>query len=457
FEALIQIQSRPPDKQLPQVAEAMKARIDAARQERKRALDDVGRLFPRYKDLIDPRSPGIAETRAVLAPDEALVAILSGTRRTYVWVLRRDREPVLHVADLPAARLTSLVSTLRQGVDLSTAPDLDHLPKFDLAAARELYDALLGPVEAAWGDARTLLVVADGALTRLPLSLLVSGPAKDLASAPWLARRVGIATLPSVNALITLRQLPAAAANRLPFVGFGDPAFGISAAPATPTTRGGKRLLTLHVRNAPTRAWESMLSERGESLISGGPGNGGHLPPLPDTRDEILAMAAALGADPRRDVYLGAAANRSNLVQARPEARRVVAFATHGLVAGDLPGLNQPALALAPSADGKDNGLLLLEDVLRLKLDADWVVLSACNTAAGESASEGLSGLGRGFFYAGARSLLLTHWSVESESAAKLVSGLFRHYARKPAQGRAEALRQSMRALMDGPQKAYVH
>jgi len=456
FEALIQIQSRPPDKQLPQVAEAMKARVDAARQERKRALDEVGRLFPRYKDLIDPRAPSLAEARAVLAPEEALVAILSGTQRTYVWVLRQEREPVLHVAELPAARLDALVKTLRQGVDLSNAQDLDHLPAFDLAVARELYDNLLKPAEAAWGDARTLLVVADGALTRLPLSLLVTGPAKDLASAPWLARRVAIATLPSVNALITLRQLPAAAAHRLPFVGFGDPAFGGQASPATPaTTRGGKGLLALHVRNAPIRAWEALM-DRGD-LVAGGPSTGGHLPPLPDTRDEILAMAAALGADPQRDVYLGTAANRNNLAQARPEARRVVAFATHGLVAGDLPGLNQPALALAPSADGKDNGLLLLEDVLRLKLDADWVVLSACNTAAGESASEGLSGLGRGFFYAGARSLLLTHWSVESESAAKLVSGLFERYAQNPAQGRAEALRQAMLALMNGPQRAYAH
>jgi CHAT domain-containing protein len=129
----------------------------------------------------------------------------------------------------------------------------------------------------------------------------------------------------------------------------------------------------------------------------------------------------------------------------------VVAFATHGLVAGDLPGLDQPALALAPSAGkGIEDGLLKLEDILKLSLDADLVVLSACNTAAADgSGAEAVSGLGRGFFYAGARAVLATHWPVETVSARELVTYLFERYAADAKLTRAKALRLAMLELID--------
>src|SRR6185436_201676 len=117
-------------------------------------------------------------------------------------------------------------------------------------------------------------------------------------------------------------------------------------------------------------------------------------------------------------------------------------------------GLTQPALALtAPEvADIDGDGLLTVEEILSLKLNADWVVLSACNTAAGAGAgAEAVSGLGRAFFYAGARTLLVTNWSVHSASARDLVTDLFRRQANDANLTRAEALRQAMLASMDGP------
>ncbi len=130
----------------------------------------------------------------------------------------------------------------------------------------------------------------------------------------------------------------------------------------------------------------------------------------------------------------------------------MIAFATHGLVPGDLNGLEQPALALtAPDVAGIDgDGLLTMEEILALKLNADWVVLSACNTGAGEGAgSEAISGLGRAFFYAGARSLLVSNWPVETISARLLTADIFKRSAGNPALTRAEALRQTMLWLMD--------
>ena len=133
---------------------------------------------------------------------------------------------------------------------------------------------------------------------------------------------------------------------------------------------------------------------------------------------------------------------------------KVLAFATHALVPGELDGLTQPALALsAPEVAGVEgDGLLTMGEILGLRLDADWVVLSACNTAAGEGAgAEAVSGLGRAFFYAGARSLLVSNWPVETTSARALTTDIFRLQAEDPDISRAEALRQAMVALIDGP------
>src|SRR5207344_2690993 len=133
---------------------------------------------------------------------------------------------------------------------------------------------------------------------------------------------------------------------------------------------------------------------------------------------------------------------------------KVVVFATHGLVPGDLNGLTQPALALtAPKvAAVEGDGLLTMEEILTLKLNADWVVLSACNTGAASGAgAEAASGLGRAFFYAGTRAILVTNWSVHSQSARDVVTDLFRRQAADPKLTRSEGLRQAMIALMDGP------
>ena len=134
--------------------------------------------------------------------------------------------------------------------------------------------------------------------------------------------------------------------------------------------------------------------------------------------------------------------------------RRIVAFATHALVPGDLDGLDQPALALcSPSVTGdNEDGLLTMGEIMKLRLNADWVVLSACNTGAAEGAgAEAVSGLGRAFFYAGARAILVSMWPVETTSAQKLTTGLFRHQVADKKYSRARALRRSILDLIDDP------
>jgi CHAT domain-containing protein len=176
------------------------------------------------------------------------------------------------------------------------------------------------------------------------------------------------------------------------------------------------------------------------------------LPRLPETADEIRGIAAALGADEARDVFLQTRANEQSVKVTDLEAYRIVAFATHGLVAGDLDGLTQPALALtAPEvARVPGDGLLTMEKILALKLDADWVVLSACNTGSGSGAgAEAISGLGRAFFYAGARALLVSSWPVETTSARALTTRLFQPRRESAVLTRAKALQRTMNEMID--------
>src|SRR5204863_2002997 len=131
---------------------------------------------------------------------------------------------------------------------------------------------------------------------------------------------------------------------------------------------------------------------------------------------------------------------------------RVVYFATHGLVAGDIKGVAEPALALTlpKQPSDLDDGLLIASEVAELKLNADWVVLSACNTVAGEKpGAEALSGLARAFFYASARALLVSHWSVDSSAATRLTSKTFDAYQSNENIGRAEALRLALLTYMN--------
>ena len=161
-----------------------------------------------------------------------------------------------------------------------------------------------------------------------------------------------------------------------------------------------------------------------------------------------------MGADPDRDIFIGRRASEHQVKSMDLSDRRVIAFATHALVAGDLDGLDQPALALsAPSISGdNEDGLLTMGEILKLKLNADWIVLSACNTGAAEGkGADAVSGLGRAFFYAGTRAILVSMWPVETTSARKLTTNLFRYQKEDKKLSRARALRKSVLELIDGP------
>jgi CHAT domain-containing protein len=254
--------------------------------------------------------------------------------------------------------------------------------------------------------------------------------------------------LPSVASLKALRMVARKHQAGKPMVGFGDPVFD----PNEPTASGGPRTPS---RSLNTRAftdfWQGVDGDRAK-LSS--------LPRLPDTADELNAIAKSLGA-PASDIHLRTDASETTVKHTPLADYRVLYFATHGLVAGDIKGLAEPSLALTmPRQPSElDDGLLTASEVAQLKLEADWVVLSACNTIAGDKpGAEALSGLARAFFYAGARALLVSHWSVDSAAATRLTTSTFENLKADPTIGRSEALRRAMLDYMSDrtdPRNAY--
>ena len=159
------------------------------------------------------------------------------------------------------------------------------------------------------------------------------------------------------------------------------------------------------------------------------------------------------------EIILGKAATETAVKSDKLDDYRIVYFATHGLVAGEVELANksgaEPALAFSipDKATALDDGLLMASEVAQLKLNADWVVLSACNTAAGgKPGADALSGLARAFFYAGAKSLLVSHWVVDDDATAELMKRTFKIASDNSNMLGAEALRQAMLSVMDDPE-----
>ena len=448
-----------PTEQPGELISQTRAQVEQLRSAHATIKAEISRRFPAYASLMAPRPPSIAKVQAVLQPAEAVVVVWVGPTRSAVWVIPAVGPATLQVVPQGMDALSQQIRTLRHVVD-APITTLGDVPAFDIQLAYQLYRTLLAPVEPVWRAAKSLLIVPHGPLGQIPFGLLVTTPHEPAReqegralfsgyrTVPWLVRRVAVTQLPSVASLLVLRELSFPQVVRRPFVGFGDPwfnsrqaAMATAASPSPDDVRVASRGLLLARRSVLT------VRELDRASLS-------LLPRLPETADEIRSIAAALGADPASDVFLGRAANEQVVTSIDLSNRRVVAFATHGLVPGDLDGLTEPALALtAPEVAGiTGDGLLTMGKILGLRLNADWVVLSACNTAAADGAgAEAVSGLGRAFFYAGTRAVLVSNWPVESTAARELTTAVFQLQEKDPSLTRAEALRLAMLSLIDGP------
>jgi CHAT domain-containing protein/tetratricopeptide (TPR) repeat protein len=398
----------------------LREKLDKTEQSRAQLLSRIQAKFPAYAQLLAGMPIPLNELISQLKQGESYLSMLPLPSGVLVMAVNAHGAEKMHFSKLSHDQVQKLTQQLRASIDFTSVPENQILPDYDFESAHSLYANLIEPVQEAIQGNRLLLISTSGDLSSLPLSMWTTRPFSPSPSkikfesykqAPWFSLDVDMAYIPSATALVSLRAATASTSKKLTFAGFGDPDFTVNKpSPSSPPAHVGVRASQLLER----------VSEE-EVLLRGPlPEAIPNIPALPETRDEVLSLAKLLGADPSRSVYLGDQASRQNALKKDLSSFNVLAFATHGLIPGDVPGLNQPALAL--TSQDPTGFLLTAQDILGMRLNADWVILSACNSAAGDGASaDALTGLGRSFFYAGSRSVYATHWPVESDSARQLV------------------------------------
>ncbi|MGE4146923.1 MAG: tetratricopeptide repeat protein [Hyphomicrobiaceae bacterium] len=494
--------SRPP-KQRSSQGEAENAARLAAIDRRLAEIDArFARDFPDYAALAQPRPVAVRDVQAVLGEHEALILFLDTDARfkplpeeTFIWVVTKTKVRWLG-SDLGTKALEEHVGALRCGLDAASwrgegearcrkllgttfsRADIaaeKSLP-FDLARAHALYKGLLGGAEGLLrnpdGSWKEMIVVPSGALTQLPFQVLVTAPPKarfaetatDLAAVSWLGRRQAITLLPAVSSLKALRRDAKPSLAKRPYIGFGNP-----------TLSGRASLATDQAMRPLAEAWQSCTNPEMRAgckanfprITSGRAQDVGKIrewSPLPQTACELCVVGRGLPeVSLSRDIKLGRAATERivrQLGEIAPGAQRsalqdyrIVHFATHGMVADVKKGYPEPGLILTPpegQPSEEDDGYLSASEITTLKLDADWVILSACNTAAGTSeTTEALSGLARAFFYAGARALLVSNWEVYTNASVEITTLAVKALADGEGKvGRAAALRTAIATLL---------
>lgn len=469
----------------PALEKAARAALDSLQADIGSIDAEIAKSFPDYAALAEPAPLNLAQARAALGKDEVLVlfAAFGGSNGEDAFTFVVDSGGVGWRSDATGATaLATMTQTLRCGLDagqwdkeaaratcakLVRAPTKDDPLPFSTDAAYKLFATLFGDL-APRLSGKTLYVVAPDPLASLPLQMLLTAPAQgdgakpaDLQKAAWLARSNALIVLPAASSLRRNVRAATAAAPE-PFVGFGDPKLAGSidcpmaeAQQQCPGDGVGKPALMASRGSTSLR-----LARRGATGLADLDAVRA-LCPLPETAVELRCVGQSLRAPPAA-IHIGADATLATLRATPLDRYRVLHFATHGLLAGEIgeAGGAEPALVLTPPDTFKpnDDGLLRASEIAGLKLNADWVVLSACNTAAGARlGGESMSGLASAFFYAGARTLLASHWPVRSDAAVLLTTRAFDLLARQPDVGKAEAVRRAMVSLIDDPSLAYAH
>lgn len=410
----------------------------------------IDRQFPDYRNLISPAALDVAEVQKRLRPGEGLLLIVPSSGDMFSFAVTSDtiawnRAPKRQIPmKKEVAGLVCQIDPQTCPADAASRPltpfEQQGYAAFDRAAAYALYRDMIAPVEGALSGVRSLYVTTTGTLATLPLGLLVTrppGPGDDadpdlLGRTPWLADRYAITVLPAVSSLRTFDRLASSAKGG--FVGYGAPSLG-----ERPAAAEAARAVGVGARS-PGGAARGGLAD--QALLR-------TMSPLPGTLVELKAMAEALGSPPDR-LRLGQRDTELSVKRDGELANaRVIAFATHGLLPRELGAYAEPGLVFTPPAEPSavDDGVLAASEAAELRIKADWVVLSACNTAGAESGAESLSGLARSFLYAGANSLLASYWRVSDDATAVLTVETLKADENLT---RAEALQAAMRAVRTG-------
>ena len=390
----------------------------------KRELDElIARLRREYPEYASIRYPEPVMAGDIpLRANEVLLAYKVNPRKTYLWIIEKGKKPSAIEIAVSREELIRKVGEFRSGLE-----NPGRLDAYDHENGQALGKLLLEEALSRIDSNKNIIITLDGVLNLLPFEALTAGRTKN--AIQYLGEEYKISYYPSASVMTTMRRFKESPKLSRPLFALGDPVYEDS--DVRYSKRKSDNIVLASADQTPGLNLRSALVRSGFSL-----------PRLPETRDEVLKIGALFGYqtnDP--NIKLDMDASKSELMKSDLGNYRFIHFATHGLLSGDIPYILEPALVLSqPGNRNPEDGFLKMSEILKLKLNADSVVLSACKTALGkEIAGEGIVGLSRAFMLAGSKTVIVSLWSVESNSTAVLMKSFYSHL--KPGRSKEEALR----------------
>lgn len=404
---------------------------------------EVRQSNPRYASLQYPEPIRVAEIQGrLLDTRTALVEYLLGERRSLVWVVTKDK--VFATVLPPRQEIEREVAEYREVLTRRASTLLLDQSQAEIARrGAQLYNSLFLPIQMEVAGRQRLVIIPDGILNYLPFDALVEPTASGASqsSAPsYLAEKYVIVYGPSASALVTVRTLNRATTEPSKMLlAIGDPRWSEpSALPATASQARDERSTEAAQENSPGADYV----ERGFSFSR-----------LPYTRREVLGIGQLFPESERR-LFLGAGATVGAVEAEKLDRFRYIHFATHSFIDETAPYRSGILLSHSPESSGV--GMLQMNEILRLKLNADLVTLSACSTGLGKvEGGEGILGLTRAFFYAGARNLTVSLWDVNDSATATLMKAYYENLNRGLPAG--AALRRAKLSMIRGKIALWRH
>jgi len=410
-------------------------------------VEYLRRIVPTIAALATAHPLHLIEFQRLLRPGEALVATQVTPSALYIWAITPGGVQVVRQR-ITEAEVTNTVTRFRASLKPSVGSGEARLPPFDAATAYKLYSLIFAPIAGQLRDVRTLIWYGQGPLGAVPPAVLIAAsPATPTATTAvqfgglaFLVDRFAIAVLPDLSMFPQLRARPSESLRAGGFLGVGGP--GLSA----DEVDGARR----------ARSDELARGFTGQALADGLTDQAlADLPKLPESADEMKALAALFPAG-KSTLRLGPAADEHGIIGDKLREYGIIAFATHGFLADEIQNVHEPSLmlALAPSATDRFDGILTTSEIAGLRLSADLVILTACNTAGADGRPHGdtFTGLTQAFFDAGARNVMVSQWPVMSGAAVQLSVGTVER-----ALNGKETLARSLQLAMQALRKAAVN
>lgn len=436
----VQVQAQLDPLAIPEVKAAIQREVVQALADLEEALVRRDRVAPEYQETLDaPIS--LADLQAVLKPREAMVQILTGDPRNIILLIESDS---IRIFTIPVNEgvVKQTVAIMRTFVEPNKE---NQFIEFSAEASHLAFQLLFGDAGPELLGFDKLVFSVSGPLSGLPLELLVveepdpleaqARASGDYTGVAWLGRRADISYVPSVRNLVDIRSKAGSSAADKPIVAFGDFVAGADE----------DQFLERYSLGEKCRGDAAVVSQ---------------LEPLPETADEVRAIATALGAPD--SIHLGQDFTQDafNSVSGQLSDYRIVHFATHGLLWPTPDCFSEPALAVSVDQSGVGDPLLTASEIRLLQMDAQLVVLSACETAGPEqrggigAGGDSLSGLARAFFAAGARAVIASHWSVFSEQTQELTVAMYQEIGGDDLHF-AAALRRAQEKMRSNPETSH--